>query len=350
MARETKVGLLVGLAFIVCFAVILANQGKEKSIANQLPYCLLVDKGPGAVEVAVEEPEATGEENWSTLTTTYAPLAIQEESVVSVSPDYRPGTRPHATSPSETDSPGSALDKPRRIFSYPGTDLSRRLDTANHLTTEADEDKSGASLADHSDPKRVPLYSRSKGKDELDRLSEFYRQAKGNASDKEISESNLPAMYPQTSEPKALPKQSTIKAAPRYEVKSGDSLSKIARKCYGSEKREVLQAIYQANTSVMPDINTLQVGDVLTLPLIDGHQDPLGDRTSKATRTRSTVQNNFLADFRWYQVKNKDRYSSIAREQLGDESRWREIFELNKDKFPNPDRIRVGVRIKIPLR
>ena len=27
MARETKVGLLAGLAFIICFAVILANRG-----------------------------------------------------------------------------------------------------------------------------------------------------------------------------------------------------------------------------------------------------------------------------------------------------------------------------------
>jgi hypothetical protein len=38
----------------------------------------------------------------------------------------------------------------------------------------------------------------------------------------------------------------------------------------------------------------------------------------------------------------------IAREQLGDVRRWREIYELNKDKFPDPQFIREGVRIKLP--
>ncbi|MEK7756839.1 MAG: LysM domain-containing protein, partial [Planctomycetota bacterium] len=54
------------------------------------------------------------------------------------------------------------------------------------------------------------------------------------------------------------------------------------------------------------------------------------------------------ATYRWYQVKKNDRYASIAREQLGDAGRWRELHELNKDKFPNPQSIREGVRIKLP--
>ncbi len=52
---------------------------------------------------------------------------------------------------------------------------------------------------------------------------------------------------------------------------------------------------------------------------------------------------------RWYQVKKGDRYTSIAREQLGDVSRWQAIFELNREKFPDPNRIREGVRIRLPL-
>ena len=52
--------------------------------------------------------------------------------------------------------------------------------------------------------------------------------------------------------------------------------------------------------------------------------------------------------FRWYQVRKSDRYVSIAREQLGDERRWKELFELNKDKFPEAGAIREGVRIKLP--
>jgi len=33
---------------------------------------------------------------------------------------------------------------------------------------------------------------------------------------------------------------------------------------------------------------------------------------------------------------------------LGDAARWRELHELNKDKFPDPKMIREGVRIKLP--
>jgi hypothetical protein len=39
---------------------------------------------------------------------------------------------------------------------------------------------------------------------------------------------------------------------------------------------------------------------------------------------------------------------SIAREQLGDAARWKELHLLNRDKFPDPGRIREGVRIKLP--
>jgi nucleoid-associated protein YgaU len=56
------------------------------------------------------------------------------------------------------------------------------------------------------------------------------------------------------------------------------------------------------------------------------------------------------AAFTWYQVRKNERYASIARNVFGDPNRWREIHELNKDRFPNPDQIREGVRIRIPTR
>ena len=47
-------------------------------------------------------------------------------------------------------------------------------------------------------------------------------------------------------------------------------------------------------------------------------------------------------------MKKNDRYASIARDKLGDPGRWRELHELNKEKFPDPQMIREGVRIKLP--
>ncbi len=48
-------------------------------------------------------------------------------------------------------------------------------------------------------------------------------------------------------------------------------------------------------------------------------------------------------------VASGETLSLIARAHTGDANRWRELYELNKDKFPDPDRIRPGVRIKIPV-
>jgi nucleoid-associated protein YgaU len=49
-----------------------------------------------------------------------------------------------------------------------------------------------------------------------------------------------------------------------------------------------------------------------------------------------------------YVVKEGDSLSKIAKEVLGDASRWKEIFEANKDQVKDPNLIRVGQELRIP--
>ena len=42
---------------------------------------------------------------------------------------------------------------------------------------------------------------------------------------------------------------------------------------------------------------------------------------------------------RTYTVRRSDTLSGIAQRELGDASRWPEIFERNHDVISNPDRI-----------
>jgi nucleoid-associated protein YgaU len=51
---------------------------------------------------------------------------------------------------------------------------------------------------------------------------------------------------------------------------------------------------------------------------------------------------------RVYVVKEGDSLSKIAKEVLGDASRWKEIFEANKDQIKDPSLIRVGQELRIP--
>ena len=50
-----------------------------------------------------------------------------------------------------------------------------------------------------------------------------------------------------------------------------------------------------------------------------------------------------------YTVDSGDNLSNIAKQELGDANRWREIYELNKDVIgKNPDLIQPGMELKLP--
>lgn len=49
-----------------------------------------------------------------------------------------------------------------------------------------------------------------------------------------------------------------------------------------------------------------------------------------------------------YTVASGDSLSKIAQREYGDASKWRRIFEANKDKIKNPDLIHPGQVLDIP--
>jgi nucleoid-associated protein YgaU len=49
-----------------------------------------------------------------------------------------------------------------------------------------------------------------------------------------------------------------------------------------------------------------------------------------------------------YVVKSGDSLSKIAKQELGDASRWPEIYEANKDQIKDPNLIHPGQELKLP--
>jgi nucleoid-associated protein YgaU len=297
MARETKVGLLVGLAFIICFAVILSNRGREDSVASTVPF--LPDMIGGAPQVAPTSPKtAVG------LPTGVAPAGA-------------------AHPPSS----GTILPMTEPVLTQREENLERKVrDLEEQLARAA-----GATIP----------------------------------AQPQVSLSGQPATFVP---PNAASGTSTVDpavSAPRqsaaaddssaYTVRAGDTLFTIAQSHYGTRSKRVLDAIFDANRKHLPDRNQIRPGMVLRLPkLNDAPAKPVqrasDHAANEAKRPQGPAPKPTAQAFTWYQVRKNDRYASIAREVLGDGSRWREIHELNKDKFPNPDQIREGVRIKIPSR
>jgi len=107
-------------------------------------------------------------------------------------------------------------------------------------------------------------------------------------------------------------------------VTRGDTLRKIAREQLGDESRWA--EIFLANRTTIRNPNLIFVGQVLTLPS--------GPRRNPQPRV--------------YVVARGDTLTGIAADQLGDASRWSEIFEINRSLITNPDVIVPGMALILP--
>ena len=71
----------------------------------------------------------------------------------------------------------------------------------------------------------------------------------------------------------------------------------------------------------------------------------------QATPTAETPEENRPAEqtqAKTYTVKSGDCLWNIAKKQLGDGSRWKEIHDLNRDKISNPNLIHPGLVLVMP--
>jgi nucleoid-associated protein YgaU len=330
MARETKVGLLAGLAFIICFAIILANRGRQDPPAPPRSY--LTDGGanvPGAVQQTASRagPNPSEPDRRSPNGRLVPPTSTPPEAVVARLD--RPTSNPPATS---------------------GADLLLPESLAGGISPIVGNLIDGGASAGHQAAERA-LTSRTQ--DDLVRRQELERRL----GIPEPDSTTNGGPNPQSGSPPQP--GSTTKSVP-YTVAPGDTLSKIALAHFGNKSRTSVNAIFDFNRSTLASPDDLKAGLVLSLPIVEGMvrlvksdppkaNAPTPSKTEEA-KSRATKKSAepTSATYRWYQVKKNDRYASIAREQLGDAGRWRELHELNKDKFPNPQSIREGVRIKLP--
>lgn len=157
--------------------------------------------------------------------------------------------------------------------------------------------------------------------------------------------SNLPAAT-------GTPPPGPVTPGRRYKIQEADTLAAIAREEYGDEK--YWRAIQAANPAIDP--NRLLVGQEIILPrkedVVKGATATpprTGDTaTPAAPRTGLTATGEPRSAARTVTVARGDTLVALARKHLNDEHRWREIYELNKDKLSSPDNIREGMELKLP--
>ncbi len=214
------------------------------------------------------------------------------------------------------------------IDSGSGRFLADSVDRA--LTPPTVETEPVRPLLDDREPVRVPEGRESDGGKDAPELPPVEPDPDvDDVDDREAEEAHDPedAEEP-TDEPRPLPEPPTYT---EYTVRGGDTMSSIAAEWFGDESKWDL--IAKANPLVDP--NRLRIGQVLRLPPQDTERDAIGETAGDAETT--------------YIVRSGDNLSRIARSYYGDASRWRIIFEANRELLrDNPDNLRPGMRLVIP--
>ncbi len=135
--------------------------------------------------------------------------------------------------------------------------------------------------------------------------------------------------------PNSTAARGSINGKPRttpYTVKKNDSMWTIAKAWFGNGSKWEL--IAKANPYVDPD--RLKLGQILQLPAKGA-----GPRPKPAPVARNTANT--------YRVQDGDSLSSIADKYYGDETKWRIIYEANRDVIGNdPGALELGARLRIP--
>ncbi|MFQ5807508.1 MAG: LysM peptidoglycan-binding domain-containing protein, partial [Phycisphaerae bacterium] len=136
-----------------------------------------------------------------------------------------------------------------------------------------------------------------------------------------------------------------------YTIQPGDRLIDIARDEYGDGR--LWRAIKAVNPGI--DENRLQIGDEIEIPSRDeaGRLTQPGVTLKEAAAaagpppTRPGEDSPKVARAT-YVVGRGDSLIKIARNVLKDETRWEEIFELNRDRLESPHLLRIGMELRLP--
>lgn len=131
--------------------------------------------------------------------------------------------------------------------------------------------------------------------------------------------------------------ESEVKVSTKeYVVNERDTLKSIAQEQLGGSHR--WRYLYEFNKEHIQNPDSLEPGTVIVIPVEQEKQKEI-TQTAGVIKSRAT---------RTYTIVKKDSLWKVSQKQLGDGKRWKEIYDLNKDKIKNPDKLIPGTKIEIP--
>lgn len=329
MTRETKIGLLVGLAFIIVVGILLSE---HLTTATERPSAPLADAGVG-----VREGVAAPGINYGDGTD--LPYRVPEP--VHPVPTARELSQTLSVNPPQVVvGPGSDPKTPIRITNTP---------TAPAIISGGEQPRPDDSQPVTESPvvTRVPT-------------DIFANQHPIQAVAQQHGESIVsvvPSVQSQTqvsSTSGGLPTPSKVR---EYIAQPGDTLSRMAALLPGGNTKTNRDAIVSLNPELQKDPNKVIAGRKYQLP-VEIASPSNSYVPAPLVQTPSPVVRNVPSDstktatgtYRTYVVKKGDSLSKIAMEQLGSKSQVSVIRELNQDVLKGSDLIKIDMKLKLPAR
>lgn len=369
MTSDAKIGLLLGLVFIFVIAFIingLPNLKPQQATRADVPVVVGFD----GQEVGITgRTKAEADRDWTTLATPPQEPAPairtpveQPSTVVAETPAAEPQVAGGQDVRYEAFLPGAPTESPRTESLLPRVDnpLGRIESILNRFA--ASQQGPGTSTVDMSTMPPATVESQP--------AIQTPQPTGQPRAESRAAEPRNPATVSSTPvNPSTKPVVGRI-----YVVGEGESLSTVAKNVYGPEEgnRYVnINRIYEANKDILKSVNEVVVGQKLIIPPLpkptvnpDKPSDVLSrelfekvesiakrptSQTQTASSTPATVP-AVVGDVRWYTVQEGDNLWKIASAQLGAGARYDEIAKLNAELLKDGQKLKVGMKLRLPLK
>ena len=308
MTRETKIGLLVGLAFIIVIGILLSD---HLTSSTEPPPATLAQTGDN-VRQTTTVPGGTG----APIATEVTPPQIQPHQPVPTPRELQPQTL--ATAIVQVGGPGAAQGTPQAA-PPPITVVNEPAATP------------GPVQAEPPPPAVDPRFS------DVAQVAQQHNET-------------LVTVTP-TGQPQPLPTSTAPPAASAgkdYIAEPGDSVSKMASKLLGANTKTNREAIIRANPTLQQDPNMVVVGKSYKIPAVPTPASVSPTAVAQQAPAAQPVRPAASTEY-FYTVKEGDTLTRIAREQLGqDASAIASIMELNRDMLKGSDKIFVNMKLRLP--
>jgi len=321
MTKETKIGLLVGLAFIILFGIILSEKGtsrEEFSTPSMSAYKPVVELVPPK---SINPPQlARAPQNIVNK------LKMSSGNVKIVSERH---TKTSAKPTMKSQNPSITTEKKQNTEQI--AQEIRKLIPVEHK--KALTKKIPASAPINVGPIRQPV--------------------------------NQPTKLAQ----KSFDKSEKHDIIGTHLVTPGETLAGICKKYYPGRAYKMIKKVMALNNISRPE--RLRAGQKIKLPADNDSNLAKSDIPStpekenqllipvknstiaavvnlKPVKVTLSAKNNSSVKFRTYIVRSNDSLCKIARKFYGTEQAWIKIYNLNRDILSNPDRLRSGIKLKLP--